>query len=114
MTMTSARLSEAAQLLSIYINEGDKWRGQPLYTAIIETLKEEGIAGATVLRGLTGFGAHSKIHTESIWHLSGDLPLCIKVLDNPRKIAQALDLIAPMMTEGMLAVEDVHVVKYTG
>ncbi|MBI3738358.1 MAG: DUF190 domain-containing protein [Chloroflexi bacterium] len=108
-----ARLSEDAQLLSIYIGESDKWRGRPLYSAILELLKKEGIAGATVVRGVAGFGAHSHIHTASILRLSEDLPLCIQVVDKPDRITHAIDLIAPMVSEGLVTVEDIHVVKYT-
>ena len=108
-----SRLSEEAQLLSIYIGESDRWRGRPLYLSIIETLKTEGIAGATVIRGVAGFGAHSHIHTASILRLSEDLPLCIQVVDKPDKIAHAIDLIAPMVTEGLVTVGDIRVIKYT-
>ena len=107
------RLSEDAQLLAIYIGESDKWRGRPLYAAILETLKSEKIAGATVVRGVAGFGAHSHIHTASILRLSEDLPLCIQVVDKPDRIAHAIDLVAPMVSEGLVTVEDIHVVKYT-
>lgn len=111
--MMSPSLSEEAQLLSIYIGESDKWRGRPLYTALLDTLRAEGLAGATVVRGVAGFGAHSHIHTASILRLSEDLPLCIQVIDKPDRISRAIDLIAPMVTEGLIAVEDIHVVKYT-
>ncbi len=107
------RLSEDAQLLSIYIGESDKWRGRPLYAAILETLRKEGVAGATVVRGVAGFGAHSHIHTASILRLSEDLPLCIQVVDKADKITDAINLVGPMVGEGMVTVEDVHVVKYT-
>jgi len=110
--MTS-RLSEDAQLLTIFIGESDKWRGQPLYAAILETLKREKIAGATVVRGVAGFGAHSHIHTASILRLSEDLPLCIQVVDKPDRIAHAIDIVGPMVREGLVTVEDLHVVKYT-
>jgi len=111
-TMTT-RLSEDAQLLTIFIGESDKWRGRPLYSAIIELLRAEGIAGATVVRGVAGFGAHSHIHTASILRLSEDLPLCIQVVDKPDRIAHAIDLVSPMVSEGLMTVEDLHVVKYT-
>jgi CBS domain-containing protein len=102
-----------AQLLSIYIGESDKWRGRPLYAAILETLKLEKIAGATVMRGVAGFGAHSHIHTASILRLSEDLPLCIQVVDTSEKISHVIDLVGPMVTEGLVTVEDIHVIKYT-
>jgi CBS-domain-containing membrane protein/PII-like signaling protein len=111
-TMTT-RLSEDAQLLTIFIGESDKWRGRPLYSAIIDLLRAEGIAGATVVRGVAGFGAHSHVHTASILRLSEDLPLCIQVVDKPDRITYAIDLVSPMVSEGLVTVEDIHVVKYT-
>jgi len=107
------RLSEDAQLLTIYIGESDRWRGRPLYSAIIDLLRAEGIAGATVVRGVAGFGAHSHIHTAAILRLSEDLPLCIQVVDKPDRIAHAVDLVSPMVSEGLVTVQDLHVVKYT-
>ena len=110
--MTS-RLSDDARLLTIFIGESDKWRGRPLYAAILDTLKAEGIAGATVVRGVAGFGAHSHIHTAAILRLSEDLPLCIQVVDKPDRIAHAIDIVSPMVGEGLITVEDIYVVKYT-
>ncbi|HVM73192.1 MAG TPA: DUF190 domain-containing protein [Anaerolineales bacterium] len=109
----SQRLSEDAQLLTIYIGESDRWRGRPLYAAILDTLRVEKIAGATVLRGVAGFGAHSHIHTASILRLSEDLPLCIQVVDKPDQIAHAVDIVGPMVREGLVTVEDIQVLKYT-
>lgn len=109
----TTRLSEDAQLLTIFIGESDKWRGRPLYAAIIDMLRAEKIAGATVVRGVAGFGAHSHIHTASILRLSEDLPLIIQVVDKPDRIAYAIDLVSPMVSEGLVTVEDIHVVKYT-
>jgi CBS-domain-containing membrane protein/PII-like signaling protein len=113
MASMTTRLSEDAQLLTIFIGESDKWRGRPLYSAIIDLLRAEGIAGATVVRGVAGFGAHSHIHTASILRLSQDLPLCIQVVDKPDRIAHAIDLVSPMVREGLVTVEDLRVVKYT-
>ncbi len=110
--MTSG-LNEQAQRLVIYIGESDRWRGKPLYAAILETLKKEGLAGATVLRGVAGFGAHSRIHTASIVRLSEDLPLVIHVIDAPEKIARAVERVAPMVREGLITLEDVRVLRYT-
>jgi len=107
------RIREELQLLTIYMGERDKWRGRPLYATIVETLKEEGIAGATVVRGVAGFGAHRHIHTASILRLSEDLPLCIHVVDKPEKIAHAIDLVGPMVTEGLIVVKDIQALKYT-
>ncbi len=102
-----------AKRLSIYIGESDQWRGKGLYLAILETLKHEGLAGATVTRGVAGFGAHSRIHTASIEVLSSDLPLVVEVVDLPERIDQAIALIGPMVREGLITVEPVEILKYT-
>lgn len=107
------KLTNNAQLLSIYIGEADKWRGKPLFSAILETLKAEGMAGATVFRGVAGFGAHSRIHSAAILRLSEDLPLLIQVVDTQENISHAIERISPMVREGLITVEDVCVVRYT-
>lgn len=106
-------IEKKAKRLCIYIGESDRWRSKPLYAAILETLKGEGIAGATVLRGVAGFGAHSRIHTAAILRLSEDLPLRIEVVDSPDKITKALEVITPMVREGLITEEDVQVIRYT-
>lgn len=106
-------IDKSAKRLCIYIGESDRWRGKPLYAAILETLKAEGVAGATVLRGVAGYGAHSRIHTAAILRLSEDLPLLIEVIDSPEKITKALESISPMVREGLITLEDVQVVRYT-
>ena len=106
-------IQKNAQRICIYIGESDRWRGKPLYAAILETLKANGIAGATVLRGVAGFGAHSRIHTAAILRLSEDLPLRIEVIDSPEKVEQALEAITPMVREGLVTLEDVQVIRYT-
>jgi uncharacterized protein len=103
---------QAAQLLSIYIGESDRWHGAELFIAILELLKVEKLAGATVLRGVAGFGAHSHIHTAAILRLSEDLPICIQVVDTPEKIAHAIQLVSPMVIEGLITVQDVTVLHY--
>ncbi len=102
-----------AQRLIIYIGESDRWQGKPLYAALLETLKAEGIAGATVLRGVAGFGAHSRIHTAAILRLSEDLPLRIEVIDSKDKISHAIEVISPMVREGLITLDEVQVIKYT-
>ncbi len=106
-------INKHAKRICIYVGESDRWRGKPLYAAILETLKSNGIAGATVTRGVAGFGAHSRIHTASILRLSEDLPLRVEVIDSPEKIDTALELISPMVREGLITIEDVNVVRYT-
>jgi CBS domain-containing protein len=99
--------------LVIYVGESDTWRGRSLYMSILETLRKAGIAGATVMRGHAGFGAHSLIHTWRIERLSMDLPMVITVIDSPENIDKALALVKPMVREGLITVEDIEIVKYT-
>jgi CBS-domain-containing membrane protein len=110
---TSISIEGNAQRLTIYIGESDHWRGKPLYMAILETLRNLGLAGATVVRGVAGFGAHSRIHTYAIERLSEDLPLRIEIVDQVDKIALAIEHIAPMVSEGMITLENVQVARYT-
>jgi len=112
--MSEPATQEQAHRLRIYLGESDRWRGRPLYIALLETLRAQGMAGATVLRGVAGFGARSRfIHTAAILRLSEDLPLVIDVVDTPQKIERALEHIAPMVGEGLITVEAVRVIKYT-
>ena len=106
-------IQKNAKRVCIYIGESDHWRGKPLYAAILETLKANAIAGATVVRGVAGFGAHSRIHTAAILRLSEDLPLRIEAIDSPEKITKALEAITPMVSEGLITVDDVQVIRYT-
>lgn len=102
-----------AQRLMIYLGESDSWRGRSLYMSILETLRKSGIAGATVIRAVAGFGAHSRIRTNTIEVLSTDLPIIISVIDTPDNIERALGLVAPMVREGLITREDVDIIKYT-
>ena len=111
--MSNLTLGEQAQRLRIYIGESDRWRGRALYAEILELLRKNGLAGATVLRGVAGFGARSRIHTAAILRLSEDLPLVIDIIDDPQKIQKAIELVQPMVSEGLITLEDVRVLKYT-
>ncbi|HEX3529118.1 MAG TPA: DUF190 domain-containing protein [Thermoanaerobaculia bacterium] len=107
------RIVGPAKRLTVYLGESDVWRGQPLHTALLETLRREGFAGATVLRATSGFGAHSRIHTTSILRLSEDLPLVLELVDTAEQVERALTFVGPMVREGLITLEDVHVVKYS-
>ncbi len=111
--MPDLSLQKKAKRLRIYISEKDHWRGNPLDVALVETLREKGIAGATVFRGIVGYGAHSLVHTIRIEVLMADLPLVIETIDTPEKIEGVLDTIYPMVREGLITIEDVEIVKYT-
>jgi len=107
------RIVGPGKRIMIYLGESDRWQGKPLYLALLETLKAAGLAGATVTRGVAGFGAHSRIHTASIERLSEDLPLIVCVIDTPEQIEKALALIGPMVREGLITVDEVEIVKYS-
>jgi PII-like signaling protein len=101
-----------AKLLKIYIGESDKWHGKPLSTALVERLREEGLAGATVLRAVEGFGANSRMHTAHILRLSEDLPLVVEVVDRAERIERALPIVDEMVGDGLVMLVDVNVVHY--
>ena len=86
--------------------------GQPLHEAIVRRARERGLAGATVLRGLAGFGAHSRIHTAKILRLSEDLPLVIEIVDNQERIETFLPELDAMVAEGMITLENVRIIAY--
>lgn len=99
-------------LLRIFIGESDKHEGKPLYEWIVLKAREHGLAGATVLRGMMGFGAHSRLHTFKIERLSLDLPIVIEVIDAREKLEAFLTLIDDNVTEGLATVEKVDVRLY--
>lgn len=106
------KLEGEGKLLRIFIGESDKHGRKPLYQAIVEMLREEGLAGATVLRGIEGFGAKSHLHTARILRLSEDLPIVIEVADTAERIEAVMPKIDEMVTEGMVTLERVEVVAY--
>lgn len=107
------KITGSAQMVRIYVGESDKWHGQPLYMAILLKAREMGLAGATVLRGIAGFGAHSRIHTANILRLSEDLPVVIEIVDSQEKIQSFMPALDEMVQEGLIALFDVAVVKYS-
>lgn len=106
------KLEGEGKLLRIFIGESDKHGRKPLYQAIVEMLREEGMAGATVLRGIEGFGATSHLHTARILRLSEDLPIVIEVADTAERIEAIIPRIDEMVREGMVTLERVEVVTY--
>ena len=99
-------------LLRIFIGESDKHQSLPLYEWIVREAREAGMAGATVLRGMEGFGAHSRMHTAKILRLSQDLPIIIEIVDTPEKVESFLPSLDPVIQEGLVATERVHVRFY--
>ena len=106
------RIPERGCLLRIFIGESDQWQSRPLYEAIVLKARELHLAGATVLRGPMGFGAHSRLHTAKILRLSEDLPMLIEIVDSKEKIDELLPHIDEMVTEGLVCLSDVEIVAY--
>ena len=99
-------------LVRIFIGESDTWHGKPLYEAIVRRVREVGLAGATVLRGIEGFGASSRLHTSRILRLSSDLPIVVEIVDAAEKIDAILPLLDEMIPEGLITLEKVRVIAY--
>ena len=99
-------------LVRIYIGEADKWHHQPLHVALIERLRKEGFAGATVLHGIAGFGARSVLHTTHMLRLSEDLPVVIEVVDTEEHVEKLTPILEEMVSEGLVTMEKVRVMKY--
>lgn len=106
------RLEGEGKLLRIFIGESDTWRGRPLYQAIVQRVREEGLAGATVLRGIEGFGAKSHLHTTRILRLSEDLPIVIEIVDTAENVDRVIPVLDEMVEDGMVTVERVHILSY--
>jgi hypothetical protein len=101
-----------ARLLRIFIGESDTHDGRPLYQTIVETLRRQGLAGATVLRGIEGFGKSSRLHTAHILRLSEDLPIVIECVDTDDKIEAVLPALDDMIGDGLITLERVEVRVY--
>jgi PII-like signaling protein len=106
------RSSESGQLLRVFIGESDTWKGQPLYRAIVLRARELGLAGATVLKGPMGFGANSLLHTTRLLELSTDLPIVVEIVDGADKLQALLPFLDEAVSEGLITVEEVRILKY--
>jgi PII-like signaling protein len=107
-------LPKEGKLLRIFVGESDKHEGRPLHEWIVHRAHERGLAGATVLRGLQGFGAHSRVHTAKILRLSADLPIVVEIVDTAEKIEAFLPLVDGAIGEGLATVEKVEIRFYRG
>jgi PII-like signaling protein len=105
-------LPRDAMLLRTFFGEDDRYKGRPLYEAIVLKAREAHLAGATVLRGPMGFGRSSRLHTTKILRLSEDLPLVIEIVDTEDKIRAFLPTLDAMMTSGLVTLEKVQVLQY--
>jgi PII-like signaling protein len=107
-------LSGPALRLIVLVGESDHWQGKPLYSEIVHRAHAAGLAGATVLRGIEGFGRSNHVHTTRILSLSEDLPVAIIIVDLEERVRPFLDELDGLVTEGMVTIEPVEVVKYVG
>lgn len=105
-------LPEQGQLLRIFIGESDREKGKALYELIVLKARELNMAGATVVRGIMGFGADSRMHTAKLLRLSEDLPIIIEIVDTAEKIETLLPFLDEHVKEGLITLEDVRVIKY--
>ncbi len=107
------KIQGEAVLIRIFIGENDRADGKPLYKKIVQILKDNDIAGATVLRGILGYGASSRIHSFSILALAEDLPIVVEAVDREEKIKDVIPKIEPFIKGGLITLEKVNVIKYT-
>jgi len=98
--------------MRIFVGEADKHEGRPLYKTLVELLREEKIAGSTVLRGVLGYGANSHVHSGSLLRLSQDLPMVVEAVDTRENIERVMPRIESLVKQGLVTLEDVHVVRY--
>jgi len=107
-------LPENGHLLRIYVSEADHHAGMPLHEWIVRAAREHGLAGATALRGLSGFGASSRVHTAHILRLSENLPVVVEIVDTIDRIEEFLPLLEDVVSEGLVTVEKVFIRFYRG
>ncbi|MBS3734142.1 MAG: DUF190 domain-containing protein [Phycisphaerae bacterium] len=106
------RIEGKGKLLRVFIGDSDTRDGKPLHHAIVTAARDAGLAGATVLHGLEGYGAASRIHTAKILRLSEDLPVVVEIVDKPERIQAFLPRLDEMIVEGLVTLEDVDIITY--
>ncbi len=106
------RLSGPATRLTVFVGEDDQWHHKPLYAEIVHRARQAGLAGASVLRGIEGFGATSRVHTSRLLSLSEDLPIMIVIIDAEDRIRAFLPQLDELVTEGLVIIEPVEVIRY--
>ncbi|QCX33486.1 DUF190 domain-containing protein [Caloramator sp. E03] len=105
-------ISGKCKLLKIYLSEDSKYKGHNLYHALVLKLKEYGIAGVTVVRGIEGYGQEKRLHTARVMDLSLSLPIIVEVVDTAERIEKVLPIVKEMVNEGLMMITDVEVIKY--
>lgn len=106
-----ARKAGTAKLMRIFMGEADRWHGEPLHDAIVKQLRMMDIAGATVYRGILGYGAKGQTHKQSFFHISQDLPIVISVVESEEKLKQAAAKVEEMLQDGLIVISDVEIVR---
>jgi hypothetical protein len=106
------KTGDSAKMIRIYFGEDDRWQGKPLHEAIVEEARRQDLAGATVYRGIEGYGASTRIHRRHLM-TSSDLPIMVCIVDEAAKIAQFLPVLERMVHEGLIAMSDVEVIRYS-
>jgi PII-like signaling protein len=106
------RTEGQAHLLRIFVNESDRWEGRAVYEVIIRAAREQGLAGATALRAIEGFGAGGRIHSVKVLHLSEDVPIVVEIIDTPERIAAFIPTLDKIVAEGIVTVEKIHTLTY--
>ena len=112
MEIEHEKVESTARMLRIYIGQDDQWEGKALYEAIVIKLRQMDIAGATVYKGVMGYGANQRMHKSGFLGLSHDLPIMISVVDKEEKIGSILPVLDEMVSEGLLVLSDVEIIKY--
>jgi PII-like signaling protein len=102
-----------AKLMRIYIGENDKWHNKPLYQALVESLRANDIAGVTVYHGILGYGANRRIHQQKTMTFSHDRPVMLSIVDSEEKLRAFTPILDDMITQGLVVLSDVDIVKYT-
>lgn len=106
------KLEGRAKMLRIHFGEDDRWQGRPLYEAIVERCRKLDIAGATVFRGIAGYGASTIVRRSHLLHFSADAPILVQIIDTAENIQRLLPALDEMVQEGLIAMSDVEVIKY--
>jgi PII-like signaling protein len=110
--MTHEKFEGERTLMRIHIGESDKWRGKPLYEAIVQMLRKEQFSGVTVLRGVAGYGGSSVYHTDKLLRMSQDLPIVLEIIENAERIEKILPTLDEMVEGGLITLEKVRVILY--
>jgi len=112
-SQTAVRIEGKAKLMRIHIGEDDRWNDKPLYKMLVEAMRANDLAGATVYRGILGYGAHRRVHRDKPFHLSHDASIMISVVETEEKLRSFLPILERMVQEGLIVLSDVDVVKYS-